>query len=313
MKQILISIGLFIAGLGGYSVMLGSATLVLPAQGGTGLATKPTAGQLLVGNASGTYSLAASTTLPYVATEVDPVWTAASSSYGLKSNTNVWTGSNSFTQTLNGAAATFSGNVTTTGLVSNGTVSATGGNSTNWNTAYGWGNHASAGYLTASGAANLTNKTGNISQWTNNSGYLTAESDPIWLAASTSYAKLSSNNVFTGANTFGVTSTFNTLTYYFPSSHGAGTRYLSNDGTGNLTWASISGGGDAFLANTQTFTGLNTFYNLAVTSTATTTISVDTSGAGKGACLKLKDRDGVGYTYLSVDNGIAYFSTNPCN
>ena len=30
-----------------------------------------------------------------------------------------------------------------------GTVAATGGNSTNWNTAYGWGNHASAGYLTS--------------------------------------------------------------------------------------------------------------------------------------------------------------------
>jgi hypothetical protein len=29
----------------------------------------------------------------------------------------------------------------------NGIITATGGNSTNWNTAYGWGNHASAGYL----------------------------------------------------------------------------------------------------------------------------------------------------------------------
>ena len=33
-------------------------------------------------------------------------------------------------------------------LVTSGTVAATGGNSTNWNTAYGWGNHADAGYLT---------------------------------------------------------------------------------------------------------------------------------------------------------------------
>ncbi|MGY8868729.1 MAG: hypothetical protein ACKVJK_24240, partial [Methylophagaceae bacterium] len=31
-------------------------------------------------------------------------------------------------------------------LTATGTVTATGGNSTNWNTAYGWGNHASAGY-----------------------------------------------------------------------------------------------------------------------------------------------------------------------
>jgi hypothetical protein len=37
-----------------------------------------------------------------------------------------------------------------TKLVVDGVISATGGNSTNWNTAYGWGNHASAGYATTS-------------------------------------------------------------------------------------------------------------------------------------------------------------------
>ena len=36
-------------------------------------------------------------------------------------------------------------------------IVATGGNSGNWNTAYGWGNHASAGYITASNSA-ITNK-----------------------------------------------------------------------------------------------------------------------------------------------------------
>jgi len=39
-------------------------------------------------------------------------------------------------------------NVTGT-ITASSTITATGGNSTNWNTAYGWGNHASAGYLTA--------------------------------------------------------------------------------------------------------------------------------------------------------------------
>ena len=34
-------------------------------------------------------------------------------------------------------------------IVASGTVTATGGNSTQWNTAYGWGNHASVGYLTS--------------------------------------------------------------------------------------------------------------------------------------------------------------------
>jgi hypothetical protein len=35
-------------------------------------------------------------------------------------------------------------------LESTGIITATGGNSTNWNTAYSWGNHASAGYATTS-------------------------------------------------------------------------------------------------------------------------------------------------------------------
>jgi len=44
----------------------------------------------------------------------------------------------------------------------------------NWNTAFGWGNHALAGYVTASSTNTFTNKSGNISQWTNNVGYLTS-------------------------------------------------------------------------------------------------------------------------------------------
>ncbi len=58
-----------------------------------------------------------------------------------------------------------------------------------WNSAYSWGNHSIVGYLlsstaaatyqpigtyaTASNAMNFTNKTGNISQWTNDAGYAT--------------------------------------------------------------------------------------------------------------------------------------------
>ncbi|MGY8851100.1 MAG: hypothetical protein ACKVKX_10310, partial [Pseudomonadales bacterium] len=40
-------------------------------------------------------------------------------------------------------------------LTATGTVTATGGNSTNWNTAYGWGNHASAGYTNDQTAAEI--------------------------------------------------------------------------------------------------------------------------------------------------------------
>ena len=107
-------------------------------------------------------------------------------------------------------------------IVLTGTLSASGYNDSNWNTGYGWGNHASAGYatesyvgtqianliasapgtldtlnelaealnddpnfattmtnalatkITASSTDTLTNKSGNISQWTNNSNYITA-------------------------------------------------------------------------------------------------------------------------------------------
>ena len=37
---------------------------------------------------------------------------------------------------------------TSTGITITGEIVTTGGNSTNWNTAYGWGNHASVGYIT---------------------------------------------------------------------------------------------------------------------------------------------------------------------
>ena len=61
----------------------------------------------------------------------------------------------------------------------------------NWNTAYGWGDHSKQGYITdgnsgwnntygfitASSTDKLTNKSGNISQWTNDTGYITSYTD----------------------------------------------------------------------------------------------------------------------------------------
>jgi hypothetical protein len=41
----------------------------------------------------------------------------------------------------------------------------------NGNAAYLWGNHAGVGYITAASSNTLTNKSGNISMWTNNAGY----------------------------------------------------------------------------------------------------------------------------------------------
>jgi hypothetical protein len=50
------------------------------------------------------------------------------------------------------------GTISSGAITSTGTVTATGGNSTNWNTAYGWGNHASQGYITNSTASLDANK-----------------------------------------------------------------------------------------------------------------------------------------------------------
>ncbi|UCG69793.1 MAG: hypothetical protein JSV09_01870 [Thermoplasmata archaeon] len=81
-----------------------------------------------------------------------------------------------------------------------GVITATGGNSDNWNTAYQWGDHALAGYLTsesdpifgASAASGITS--GDITNWDTAygwgdhalAGYLTSESDPIFGASAAS-------------------------------------------------------------------------------------------------------------------------------
>lgn len=83
----------------------------------------------------------------------------------------------------------------------NGVIDATGGNSTNWNIAYGWGNHATAGYLksytetdsifAASPAKGITDT--NITHWNTaygwgnhaSAGYLTSESQALSISNDT--------------------------------------------------------------------------------------------------------------------------------
>ena len=120
----------------------------------------------------------------------------------------------------------------------------------NWDTAYSWGNHADAGYLTsytesdpiwslASTSLTVSNfASPNISQWTNNSGYLTSytESDPIWSAVSSSYALLSGANFVGNLSVIGTT-TFATTTFtgdILPDMTGA-TGYVSLRNIGNST------------------------------------------------------------------------------
>ena len=59
------------------------------------------------------------------------------------------------------------GNLSTNAITLPGTITVSGGNSGNWNTAYGWGNHASAGYATGSSpwttsGSNIYYNTGNV-------------------------------------------------------------------------------------------------------------------------------------------------------
>lgn len=68
-----------------------------------------------------------------------------------------------------GNEAWFRGNVTASGI-----LYASGGNSSNWNTAYSWGNHASAGYLTSITSGNVTTALGYTPyNATNPNGYIT--------------------------------------------------------------------------------------------------------------------------------------------
>ena len=50
-----------------------------------------------------------------------------------------------------------------------------------------------------------------------------------------------------------------------------------------------------------------------VYTSGTTTMMIDSIGAIKGGCLAIKDTDGIGYTYLTVLNGVATFSDANCN
>jgi hypothetical protein len=102
----------------------------------------------------------------------------------------------------------------TSSITLSGTVTASGGNSTNWNTAYGWGNHASAGYLTsytetdpvytASSWYTTTNNSTNWDTaygWGNHAsaGYLTSEADT--LDSVTGRGATTSNNITVGTVT----------------------------------------------------------------------------------------------------------------
>ena len=135
--------------------------------------------------------------------------------------------------------------VATSGITVGGTVTATGGNSTNWNTAYGWGNHASAGY---------TNNVGDITGVTAGTGLtgggtsgtptlnviggdgITANADNI--TVDSTVIRTTGNQSMSGVKTFtGDTAWTDGNSFYVAGAGGgrvslpAGASYFSSSGT----------------------------------------------------------------------------------
>lgn len=69
----------------------------------------------------------------------------------------------------------------------------------------------------------------------------------------------------------------------------------------------ITGAGRLGIGTTTPGTLLDIF------STATSTLRIDSNSATQGSCLTLKDSDGVGYTYVTANDGVLTASTISCN
>ena len=147
-------------------------------------------------------------------------------------------------------------NITTTGTISSGVITATGGNSTNWNTAYGWGNHASAGYVTT----NTTYSAGTGITLTGTTFSLTDTNSKLNLSGGTMTGKIS---MFQNNEIFGLSGTIaNYPRLSFNSSegtHAAKTQTLDGDLIGQIdfnpyTGTSYTGGGKVSFIATEAIT-----------------------------------------------------------
>ena len=138
--------------------------------GGTGIAltdisvTSATAGtaSLSYNNVSGVFTYTPPNLSGYLTTETDPVFSASAAAGIQSSNISNWdtaygwgnhASAGYLTSETSHSDVVVDGDFASTGLMkrgaSSGTYSTITDNSNNWNTAYGWGNHASAGYLTS--------------------------------------------------------------------------------------------------------------------------------------------------------------------
>ncbi|MFA6485976.1 MAG: tail fiber domain-containing protein, partial [Candidatus Magasanikbacteria bacterium] len=160
-------------------------------------------------------------------TETDPIWSAVSSSY-----LTVLDASSTYLSIANAAGVYLTSALAASTYITDG--------NTGWDNSYGF-------ITTSTGLTTANFATDTISQWTNNAGYLTAytETDPIWMAASSSYL-----TVATAASTY--EPVFSVLSIAKGGTNtttlGASGALAFSDGTGyafsntdNLFWDSANG------------------------------------------------------------------------
>lgn len=180
----------------------------------------------------------------------------------LASNNNVGIGTNAPAQKLDVA-----GNIQ-----SSGTVYASGGNSALWNAAYGWGNHATAGYLTAETDPQVGSNT---------VGYV-----PTWNGSSLNTSNIYATGSFVGINTATGVGAGNFIVKS-PYTSGYGGMYIVQDGTsgrkpfygysctgGQTAWTEL----DEASSNFQVY---NNGYNFVISNTGRVGIGTTTPTANR--------------------------------